>query len=250
MAFWSSQTLTRRLPELVEPPNDALVDCNSVTLCVGSEIFVTPHIDDIYKQTKKLLSDKEPFQIPPGQFAFILTAETVNVPKNAMAFISMKATYKMQGLINVSGFHVDPGWIGPLIFAVFNAGPSPVHLERGLPLFLIWYADLDAESEKAKSTIGEKSIPPKLIGNLTSTMDSLYTLNQRLKEEVEKRRTEDDNLLKKMHEVEKSQVTIKITFGVVLGLLAGIFSFMFRDGLIPPRQSPNATVSSPGDAKR
>ena len=31
----------------------------------------------------------------------------------------------------------------PLIFAIFNAGPSPVHLQRGLPLFLIWYAALD-----------------------------------------------------------------------------------------------------------
>lgn len=72
---------------------------------------------------------------PPGQFAFILAEETVRVPPSAMAFISMRATFKMKGLVNVSGFHVDPGWNGPLIFAVHNAGPGPVHLQRGLPLF-------------------------------------------------------------------------------------------------------------------
>src|SRR3954449_3542722 len=129
MAFWSSQTLEGKLGELVDPPRRDLIDCNAITLRVGREIFITPHIDEVYTQTKKILGEGEPFQIPPEQFAFILTEEKVTVPADAMAFISMKATYKMQGLINVSGFHVDPGWDGPLIFAVFNAGPSPVHLQ-------------------------------------------------------------------------------------------------------------------------
>ena len=47
------------------------------------------------------------------------------------------------GLVNVSGFHVDPGWEGPLIFAVFNGGPSPVTVKRLDELFHIWFADLD-----------------------------------------------------------------------------------------------------------
>ncbi len=110
MAFWSSQKIEAHLDKIIDPPNREMIDCNSVTLRVGREIFVTPHIDEVYKQTKKILVNDEPFQIPPDQFAFILTEEKVTVPASAMAFISMKATYKMQGLINVSGFHVDPGW--------------------------------------------------------------------------------------------------------------------------------------------
>jgi dCTP deaminase len=47
------------------------------------------------------------------------------------------------GLINVSGFHVDPGFYGKLIYAVYNAGPSEIHLSRGTEMFLIWFADLD-----------------------------------------------------------------------------------------------------------
>ena len=50
--------------------------------------------------------------IPPGQFAFLLTAETVTMPDNAIAFISIKARLKFNGLINISGFHVDPGYRG------------------------------------------------------------------------------------------------------------------------------------------
>lgn len=241
MAFWSSQTLEAKLAGLVNPPNPTLVDCNAVTLRVGPEIFITPHIDEVYTQTKRQLGTDEPFQIPPEQFAFILTEERVTVPPEAMALISMKATYKMQGLINVSGFHVDPGLDGPLIFAVFNAGPSPVHLQRGLPLFLIWFADLDAPSEKRKSGSAEATIPPKLIAHLTNATDSLFALDKRLKEEVEKRREEDDKLTKLVHDIETSQERIKVTFAIVLTLLASLAVFAFREPLFASAQ---ALVSS------
>jgi len=37
------------------------------------------------------------------------------------------------------------GYRGRLTFSVFNAGPVPIHLKRGQPIFLIWYASLDAK---------------------------------------------------------------------------------------------------------
>jgi dCTP deaminase len=134
MAFWSSQTLAARVAELTDPPvpKDA-IDCNAITLRVGREIYVTPELEDAHIRTKQQLRNNQGFVIPPGQFAYLMTEEIVKVPNNTMAFISIKATFKMKGLVNVSGFHADPGWAGPLIFAVFNAGPSPVHLHQGLP---------------------------------------------------------------------------------------------------------------------
>lgn len=91
-----------------------------------------------------------------------------------MGFISIKATYKLRGLVNVSGFHVDPGRSGRLIFTVFNAGPATIHLERGLPVFLLWIADLDDSSEKRKHGGGPESIPPDVISNITGVADSIY----------------------------------------------------------------------------
>lgn len=158
--------------------------------------------------------------IPPGQFAFVLTEEVVNVPPGAMAFISMKATFKLKGLVNVSGFHVDPGWCGPLIFSVFNAGPSPVHLQRGLPLFLIWYADLDAASERRKTQPGPASIPPHIINNITGAIGSLYALDKRLGD-AEKRVADDHKKLNdRVHDVEKNQRVIQ-TLLTILGTLVG-----------------------------
>jgi dCTP deaminase len=58
----------------------------------------------------------------------------------------MRAGLKFKGLINVSGFHVDPGWEGRLVFGVYNAGPKTLMLERGQELFLIVFGSLDRPS--------------------------------------------------------------------------------------------------------
>jgi len=71
----------------------------------------------------------EQFVIPPGQFAYLLTEEVVRIPSSAMGFISLKFGVKGPGLINVSGFHVDPGYWGRLVFSVYNAGPSEARLQ-------------------------------------------------------------------------------------------------------------------------
>ncbi len=108
----------------------------------------------------------------------------MTIPPEVIGFISVKATYKLKGLVNVSGFHVDPGWTGRLIFTVFNAGPATIHLERGLPVFLLWIADLDEPSAKRKSKPGAPGIPPGIIGNITGVVDSIYALEKRLKAEI------------------------------------------------------------------
>ena len=64
-----------------------------------------------------------------------------------MAFISIKASIKFKGLVNISGFHVDPDFEGKIVFSVLNAGPSPINLTVGKPLFQIWFAELKSISE-------------------------------------------------------------------------------------------------------
>jgi len=135
MAFWSSQTLEAKVRDqgLIRPPRVNAVDCNAYTLCVGAEIYVTPTLEQgsASTHTKVRLSEGEPFTIPAGQFAFLMSEESVEVPTNAMAFISIKARIKFRGLVNVSGFHVDSGFHGRLKYSVFNAGSENVILQRG-----------------------------------------------------------------------------------------------------------------------
>ncbi len=143
MAFWTSEKLkteqTRKPSELlIEPYSAKRVKQGAYELSLGPEAFVTSGPTG----TKKKLRPREQLAIPAGQFALLLTEEIVRIPDNAIGFISVRFTLKRRGIVNVSGFHVDPGFVGRLKFAVYNAGSQKIVVQRGEPIFMIWYSDL------------------------------------------------------------------------------------------------------------
>jgi dCTP deaminase len=219
MSFWSSQTLRSRLPSLIEPFNEDQIESASYQLCLGEEVYISPLPDTPLKERKKIpLSDKDTVPIPPGQFAFLITSEQIEVPKNALAFISIKFKFKSKGLINVSGLHVDPGYRGKLIFAVYNAGPLHLHIGRGERVFSIWYADLDQDDENPRNKIGYDLIPTDLM-NSPDLVSSLPALVKRL-----------DDLEKK---VDSYSVKQSVVFTIAIGILLA-FAKIVLDILIKP----------------
>jgi dCTP deaminase len=178
MAFWSGETVSRNLSSLITPFDLKSVNYASYELAVGSEAFVTRDGLIAGNPAVQLTAhlEKRPPQntivIEPGQFAFLLTEEVVEVPNNAIALISMKASLKFRGLINVSGFHVDPGFKGHLLFSIYNAGPREIILRRSQKVFIIVYADLDQASSApfvyAGAAQGQDSIKTELIDHIAT----------------------------------------------------------------------------------
>ena len=124
-----------------------------------------------------------------------MTEESVEVPAGAIAFISIRAQYKFRGLVNVSGFHVDPTYRGRLMFAVFNAGPRQVHMARGEECFLIWYADVSGESTAPPRDQGFNRIPSNVTAFVADGGHSFANMDSRLKG-LEKSVTETNTLVK------------------------------------------------------
>ena len=150
--FWSSETMRERLPDHIEPFVADRVTNGSYELSLGSQAFVTGN----RSKTRQNLGDGDQLCIPAGQFALLLTKEQVKVPLDALALISIKSRWKLRGLMNVSGFHVDPGYHGHLLFSVYNAGPNEILLDQGKPLFLIWYSNLDRMTTDGYSGAGKE----------------------------------------------------------------------------------------------
>ena len=248
MTFWSSQKIEANLARLTDHPDEKMVDCNALTLTIGGEIYVTPGLEQPAPSlhTKKQLAEREPITIPPGQFAFLLTGERITIPPAQMGLISVKATYKLKGLVNVSGFHVDPGWSGPLIFTVFNAGPATIHLQRGLPVFLLWIADLDAASEKLKTFTAEDGIPPSIISNITGVVDSIYALERRIKEDVKLVATKQEEFRKEVAELKERQSKILLYFGIASIVATAVMTLLLKlaaDHFSPSPTAPLAVVA-------
>lgn len=221
MAFWSGETLEKSLPTLVKPFDKKNIDCAAYTLHMGGEAYVSPSAaeQDAKHTSIHILDKNQSFAIPAGQFAFLLTEEKIRVPRGHLAFISMKSGIKLRGLVNVSGFHVDPGYNGNLIFAVFNAGPRPVHLKRGEACFLIWYAELDDKQSKKFRGPDKRSysaISTELVTMISGEVMSFEGLSAKIKD-IEK------NYDEKIHEVQKEHEKLKVYAVLIAGAVIASF---------------------------
>ena len=181
--FWSTQTLRARLGDIVIPyVDDSRTKQANTRLAMGSEYFVTQSAvgTDTARKSTVQLRHLESFCIPSGHFVFLLTAECIRMPNDAIGFLSIQTDVKFHGLVNISGFHVDPGSDGKIIFAVFNAGPDPVHIRQGDEIFRLWIAGLDAIDEEPRSQPSHDSIPSQVVNQISGNLESLQTLSKRL----------------------------------------------------------------------
>ncbi len=181
MTFWSGEKLLDH-PGVISDFDVGRLDGNSYNLRMGNSYFRTTVDDAEEPRHTEMLGKREFFVVPPGQFAFLLTKESVTVPNDAMAFISMRTKVKFRGLINVSGFHVDPGYSGKLVFAVFNAGPLPIQLQEDERLFKIWFADLDRASDHVYDGAPVNEISSDMVNQMNRAIYSLQTLAAKMRD--------------------------------------------------------------------
>ncbi|MES2458193.1 MAG: deoxycytidine triphosphate deaminase [Bacteroidota bacterium] len=183
---------------VIDPFDARRVKNGAYELSLGKEVYLT---DSKTGKVETLDKDDRQIDINPGQFALLLTKEKVSIPKDKIAFISIKAGEKLKGLINVSGFHVDPGFNDHLLFSVYNAGPSTIVLNFGEPYFPIWFAEMKHELSEDEAYNDNNDhfkkldhIPPKYIeflkrGELTSPkalLDKIVAVEQSLSEKIVK----------------------------------------------------------------
>ena len=175
--FWGKKQLATTLRYRISDFSADRIDGAAYRLSIGDEIYISPTAEAVDPSTKSIvrLKEREAFAIPPGQFAFLLTKECVEVKPKELALISIRARTKYRGLVNVSGFHVDPGFKGRLTFAVFNAGPVAVHLRQGQEIFLIWYTDLTGDGE-AREHSGPFGIESDVLTGFSGKLYSLASL--------------------------------------------------------------------------
>ena len=179
--FLSGDWLAVNGKRLVDPFHMDQVDCASYSMRMGDEAYISPRGERDNKMALCQLGYKQAVEIPAGQFAFLLTRERVTIPHDLIAFINMKNGLKSSGLVNVSGFHVDPGYNGRLVFAVFNAGTKKITVRQNDNLFLIWFARLeDATPRYAKQKSGFNKIDSDFISKIPEESASLNSLTSRI----------------------------------------------------------------------
>jgi len=176
-------------------------------LRLGEDFYVTTN-----RMPEKLtgVGSKKALVIEPGEFGLLMTHEYLCMPSNLMAFISIRMRYKCRGLVNISGFHVDPNWCGKLLFAVYNAGPNDVVLRYKERVFMIMFEEVSEEvpRERPESIYhGQENIPIETILGLRGTSVSVRNLDER---------------------VRRLEITLAILTSITIGLVGVVLMFAAR----------------------
>jgi dCTP deaminase len=174
-------------------------------LRLGDEAYVTT--DDL---PKKLTLEHDSVVIRPGEFGILTTFEYIHVPDNLLGLISLRFNYKKLGLVNISGFHVDPGFTGRIIFSVFNTGPRDVVLRLKEPVFMIMFERLDKHEEITeydRSFNKQKHIPVDIVTALGGPSVSVKSLDGRL---------------------QSIETQLKVLYGLIIGLAVPILAYIVQ----------------------
>lgn len=223
MAFWSDKTLLAKAGTLIQPFRDTRVQHCAYELSVGDEAYITSE----GKKTK--VTPETPVTIPPGQFGLLITREVVVVPTNAIGFISIRAGTKFRGLVNVSGFHVDPGYDDRLMFSVYNAGAQDIILDYDQPVFLVWFADLDEAAGKP--------YPPRTRDPKSITADDIMKIQGEVASPSELKKQINDlkaDTNEKFYTTEQSRSTNRYLITLLIGLVVTVIGAIIGWLIIKP----------------
>lgn len=160
-----------------EHQDEKMLQGANLNLRLGAEAYVSSQAHPVILDEKR----NPTMAVEPGEFALLMTYEHLKMPLNMLGLIGIRFQYKLYGLINVSGFHVDPGFEGPLIFSVYNAGPRDVVLRYKDAVFMLVLAQLVGNAEPYTGRFKDTTtLPVEAITGLRGASASLTRLSNRL----------------------------------------------------------------------
>lgn len=142
---------------------------------------------------------------------------------------------------------------------MYNAGPTPIHLRRGDPEFLIWFADLDSSAQE-KDARNARDVRTQISANVLNQApgesESLPGLSAKIRNvdrilQDESHRV-DKELRDKLSALEQSNSRLLITAGTLLTLFGSVaiaYLISYLKPAAPPTSSaPGATQTAPAAA--
>lgn len=226
MAFLSSETLKELLPKHIEPFDIRRVMHCAYELSLGRQYYNPNELNG----TPNVLKNCDVLKIPPGQFAILISEESIRIPSNMLGFISIKAGIKFRGLVNVSGFHVDPGFEGRLKFTVYNAGANDIFHSPKEPIFLLWLSTLDKPTKDIYG--GKKCLQDEIksddVSLISGTVVSRAELKKKIDESnntIELTKTKlEESLNSLSHKVNVLRNLIGILLGAIFALIISLLN--------------------------
>jgi len=102
--------------------------------------------------------------VSPGEMVFVMSKETLNLPKNIFSQLSPRRKMTEFGIITLGGLAIDPGYNGKLLFGLYNISSEDFKLVPNAKLVGAVFYELEDEE------LLPDYIPPKAIDGYSSTL--------------------------------------------------------------------------------
>ncbi|MBM3256241.1 MAG: hypothetical protein FJZ04_02110 [Candidatus Moranbacteria bacterium] len=110
---------------------------------LGIESRDTPNLKKIAEYESD--NPEKSATISPGKYYLVTTIESVNLPKNLIAFIVSRTTLFRSGIALFNGA-VSPGYRGKLTFAICNLGQQKIKIALGARVVHITFHEVAGNS--------------------------------------------------------------------------------------------------------
>jgi dUTPase len=196
--------------------------------------------------------------IKPGEIAFVITKETLELPANVYCQLSTKRKLSLDGVVLLGGFIIDPNYKGKLIFGLYNLSSRNYPLIPGKKLVAGVFYKADRESSKYPEPIFD--FPDDLVKIIAdikpNSVNALNTVIEQIRKEIQdikNQLTHDDqwkndfqnglskiqqlvnemgeNLGREIIERKKNIEKLKLRTSVITGI-GLILGFIFGGGLV------------------
>jgi dUTPase len=134
--------------------------------------------------------------IKPGEIAFVMTKETLDLPDNIYCQLSTKRKLSLDGIVILGGLIIDPNYKGKLIFGLYNLSSRNYPLLPGRKLVAGVFYKVDKSADKLPEPIN--NFPDELIKAVVDTkpnsISAVNTAIEGIRTELQeiKRRLETD----------------------------------------------------------
>lgn len=148
-------------------------------------------------------NEQEKLVIEPGEVAFVMTEEDLDLPNNVFCQLSSKRKLSHGGIIVLGGFTVDPNYRGKLIFGLYNISSRKYPIIPGKKLVAGIFYKLD-ESEISQTNVIPEALydfPDDLLAmikeykpiNNSDALNSFNATMEALREEVKAIKSQIDS---------------------------------------------------------
>ncbi|WQH04704.1 hypothetical protein SR858_27315 [Duganella zoogloeoides] len=157
---------------LIEPFDKENLRGSSYDLTIGEEYYVGQDLSGTKLTTEKL-EPAQAFWIPPHAVCFILSTETLNLPKGISARVSLRMSYIYDGLVLTSQPPFDPGYKGRAIFMLHNLSSESISMRRGERVATIEFLELRSNTTLSKVHRSVQTLGGQIDRPLTSSLSKI-----------------------------------------------------------------------------